>query len=156
MVWRETCLHHVFAKQPLNVTSNCLELYLIFEGQNYDLILAAKVIYTIPVLRDTLGREREFMEFMRLPIMISWPLPAISWPSTGDSCHLNMGLNVKAKPYNAKNHPAWHRYRRLGIYENLRGSAEVETSAASTRLADFLPAVTSVPDILMEESSVDF
>ena len=99
--------------------------------------------------------EREFLEFMRLSIINSRPLPASSWPSTRDSCHLIMGLHVKAKSASAKNRPAWHRDRRLGIYDNLKASTEIETSAPSTRLADFLSAVTNDPDILMEESSVN-
>ena len=100
--------------------------------------------------------EREFLEFMRLSTTNSRPLSSSSWPSTRDSCHLIMGLNVKANPDNSKNRPAWHRDRRLGIYENLKASTEIETSAASTRLADFLSAVTNNPDVLTEESSVHF
>ena len=99
--------------------------------------------------------EKEFLEFMRLSIINSRPLSASSWPSTWDSCHLIMGLNVKVKPGNSKNHPAWHRDRRLGIYDNLKAVTEIETSAASTRLADFLSASTNNPDILTEQSSVD-
>ena len=99
--------------------------------------------------------EREFLEFMRLSIINSRPLPVSSWPSTRDSCHLIMGLNAKAKPGDVKNRPAWHRDRRLGIYDNLKASTEIETIAASTRLADFLSAVTNNPDILTEESSVE-
>ena len=67
-----------------------------------------------------------------------------------------MGLNVKDKPGNAKNRPAWHRDRPLGVYDDLKASTEIETSAALTRLADLLSAVTNDPNILMEESSVEF
>ena len=42
------------------------------------------------------------------------------------------------------------------MYDDLKASTEIETSAASTRLADLLYAVTNDPNILMEESSVDF